>query len=52
MTPKQLADFLQISPSTLARMARNGKLPKPIRVGGQMRFLPGDVIEQLKKQSS
>ena len=51
MTPRQLADFLQISASTLARMLRNGKLPKPLRVGGQLRFMPGDVIEQLKKQS-
>lgn len=47
LTSEQLANFLQISIGTLKRMQHD--LPK-IKVGGQIRFLAGEVIEALKRR--
>jgi predicted site-specific integrase-resolvase len=46
MTPRQLAQYLQVSPSTLARQMRAG-LPH-FRVGGQLRFIAGDVVNHFR----
>lgn len=46
MTPKQLADFLQVNPETIRRKVRRGELPF-FRVGNRIRFLPGEVIQTL-----
>ena len=47
MTPKQIADYLQVSLSTVARQVRLGKVPF-MKVGHQVRFLARDVITALK----
>lgn len=50
MTPKDLAKFLRVSPSTLRRLARSGVLPPPIPVGGGVRYMPDEVINHLRKK--
>lgn len=50
MTPRQLADFLQVHPNTIRRHLRD--LPH-IRVGGnRVRFDPADVVAHLKAQGT
>jgi excisionase family DNA binding protein len=51
MTPKELADFLQISPATLRRQMREGAIPF-FHVGGQIRFLPRVVVRTLIRRKS
>jgi excisionase family DNA binding protein len=46
-----VADLLHISPKTVTRWARDGKLPYSRTLGGHRRFLP-DAIEQLIKELS
>ncbi|UCC72093.1 MAG: helix-turn-helix domain-containing protein [Gemmatimonadota bacterium] len=48
VTPKQLARFLQVSPRTVSRIAKN--LPH-VKVAGQLRFVPNDVLNHLRKKS-
>jgi excisionase family DNA binding protein len=48
MAPKDLAKFLRVSPSTLRRMVRQGRLPAPIPVGGGLRYMPDEVINHLR----
>lgn len=43
VTAKQLAMMLQISKRTLFRMRSAGRLPKPVRVGGIVRWRLEDV---------
>ena len=43
VTPTQVATFYQVSPRTVQRWAREGKLPS-IKVGGVYRF-SGKVLE-------
>ena len=47
MNAKQLADFLGVHPITIRRKLRTG-LPH-FRVGNRIRFLPGEVIQWLRK---
>lgn len=49
MTPKEIADFLKVSPATIARRTKSGNLPY-FRVGNQIRFLPGEVLASLIKE--
>jgi excisionase family DNA binding protein len=50
MSPKQLAQFFGVHPMTIARrMKENGGLPH-FRVGSQIRFLPREVIDHLRKK--
>jgi len=42
MTPKQLAEYLQLSPRTVYRMLERNELPG-VRVGGQWRFRKSEV---------
>lgn len=48
MTPRQLAKFLQVSLSTVARQTRAGELPC-MKIAGQVRFMPREVLEQLRR---
>ena len=48
MTPRQLAQFLQVSPRTIAREIREGRIPF-VRVRKQVRFIPEDVLRHLRK---
>ena len=43
-----VAEMLHISPKTVTRWARDGKLPHSRTLGGHRRF-PSDAIEQLAK---
>lgn len=47
LTPREIADYLQVSLSTIARLYRNGDIPA-IRVGTQVRFLPHRVVAALE----
>jgi excisionase family DNA binding protein len=51
MTPVELAKFLRVSPSTVRRLYREGKLPPPIDVAQQIRFMPDEVINYLRRKS-
>jgi excisionase family DNA binding protein len=53
LTPKYLktaevADMLHVSPKTVTRWAKDGKLPHSRTLGGHRRF-PAEAIEQLAK---
>jgi excisionase family DNA binding protein len=50
MTPQQLARYLQISASTIARQVRSGDMPF-MRIGGSIRFIPSDVIAHYRKKA-
>lgn len=50
VTPKQLAKFLQVSPRTVSRLTKQRTFPV-IKVEGQTRFVPNDVLDYLRKQS-
>jgi excisionase family DNA binding protein len=49
LSPPQLADLLQVSPVTIARLFRAGKLPH-LRVGNQIRFRSAEVLAALAAQ--
>lgn len=49
MSPKELAGFLGVSPATIRRHLRRDELPY-FRVGNQIRFLPGQVIQHYRRQ--
>lgn len=46
-----VADMLHISPKTVTRWARDGKLPHSRTLGGHRRF-PPDAIEKLVQELS
>lgn len=48
LTPRELANFLKVSPATVRRLLRRGELPH-INVGNRVRFVPGEVLEKLRK---
>jgi predicted site-specific integrase-resolvase len=50
MAPKDLAQFLRVSPTTLRRMAQAGMLPAGIPVGGSVRYMPEEVINYLRQR--
>lgn len=48
MTVAEAAAFLRVSPDTLKRMVRRGDV-RHLRVGARgMRFLPGDLVEDMR----
>ena len=50
LTPKQMARALQVSPRTVGRLARAGRIPV-VRIGQQTRFEPKRVIDALAKRN-
>lgn len=46
LTLPELAEHLQLSEKTIRRMIAGGRLPC-VRLGRQLRFLPGDVFRWL-----
>jgi excisionase family DNA binding protein len=44
-----VADMLHISPKTVTRWARDGRLPHSRTLGGHRRF-PADAIEEIARQ--
>lgn len=51
MTPRDLAAFLQVSPITIRRLLRDGKLPH-FRLGQRVRFMPSAVLDALKTSTT
>ena len=47
LTLPELAERLQLSEKTIRRMIAGGRLPC-VRIGRQLRFLPGDVFRWLR----
>ncbi len=47
-TEVEVAEYLGVHPETVARERRRGRLPWR-RIGGQIRFTPGDVREYLER---
>jgi len=43
VTAEQLAEILQVSTRTVWRMRSAGQLPKPVRIGGNVRWRAQDV---------
>ena len=46
LTTAEVADLLHVSPKTVTRWAREGKLPHSRTLGGHRRY-PGEAIRQL-----
>ena len=42
-----LADALQVSPRTVRRMVTRNELPKPVPLGGRVRWFAGDVLDHI-----
>jgi excisionase family DNA binding protein len=49
LTAKQLAGMLNISPKTVFKLAKAGRIPS-FRVGSAVRFDPRHVIDWLRRQ--
>lgn len=49
LTLFEVADHYQVSPSTIQRLVRAGRLPPPLRVGRGLRFRPTD-LEQAEQR--
>jgi excisionase family DNA binding protein len=49
MTPKQLADYLQVSPRTIRRKLQAGEIPC-FKIGDQVRFFQGEVIQAIRRR--
>jgi len=48
MTARQVAGLFEVSPSTVLRWAKHGRLPALVTPGGRLRF-PRESIEELMK---
>jgi excisionase family DNA binding protein len=48
LTPRELADFLKVSPATVRRLLARGQLPH-MNVGNRVRFLASEVVDKLRK---
>lgn len=46
---KEFAELLQISERTLRKLLKDGSLPTPIQVGGQLRWYPEDVADTVTR---
>jgi excisionase family DNA binding protein len=49
MTINQLAKLLQCSTRTVARMRRAGHVPRPVKIGGALRWRADDVREWIEE---
>jgi excisionase family DNA binding protein len=49
LTAKQLAEVLNISPKTIFKMAKAGRIPS-FRVGTSVRFDPRLIVDWMRKQ--
>ena len=49
LTTAEVADILHVSPKTVTRWAREGKLPHSRTLGGHRRY-PGEAIRQLASE--
>lgn len=47
---EELADYLQLTPRTVRRLAGDGTLPS-VKVGRQFRFLVSSVVERLQGEA-
>jgi excisionase family DNA binding protein len=43
LTPAQVGSLMNVSEKTVARMAHDGRLPKPHLIGGKPRYSEGDI---------
>ncbi len=46
---EEVAEMLSCSPQTVVRMSKDGRMPEPIRIGSNNRWLVGDVMEAIEK---
>lgn len=51
LTARDVADYLNVSPNTVRRMAERGDLPKPIKIGGVVRWDLNAIDKLLDAQS-
>ncbi|MBU2358724.1 MAG: helix-turn-helix domain-containing protein [Alphaproteobacteria bacterium] len=49
---KRLAQLLDFSETTVRDLARRGEIPKPIRIGGSMRWKWSDVETYIERGST
>ena len=50
LSRSEVARILGVSPNTVTRWAREGRLPSQVTLGGHHRF-PRSLVERLKKES-
>jgi excisionase family DNA binding protein len=50
MTARQVAGMFEVSPSTVLRWAKDGRLPALVTPGGRLRF-PRESIEEMVRVS-
>ena len=48
LTVKDVAQMLQLSTRTIFRLAETGSLPKPLKIGGSVRWQAETIKEYLK----
>jgi excisionase family DNA binding protein len=51
LTPEQFAELLQVAPRTLQRLRHLGEVPKPIEVGGSLRWRKRDVDRWMERRA-
>lgn len=49
VTREQLAEELQVTTKAIDNWWREGRLPRPLRMGRALRFLRSEVVEALEK---
>ncbi|WP_167531489.1 helix-turn-helix domain-containing protein [Mesorhizobium sp. M8A.F.Ca.ET.198.01.1.1] len=52
MTPAQVASRLNVSEKTVARMASDGRLPKPHLIGGKPRYAEDEIERFLRAEDA
>lgn len=50
MTRKELAAYLRVSIRTLNRLVQRGEVPRPARIGTQLRWRVADIDRWLSKK--
>ncbi len=49
LTRSDVARLFEVSPGTVARWAREGKLPFVLTLGGQRRYLRDEIVDLVRK---
>ncbi len=52
LTSGEAAKLLRCSRRTVCRLAKNGRLPHTMTLGGHFRFSKADILEVLENQTS
>jgi predicted DNA-binding transcriptional regulator AlpA len=51
LSPREVADWLQITEATLRQWKHRGRGPRVVKVGGALRYRPCDVENWLNQQT-